>query len=127
MHHSADESDSEEEDIVVTRQQEQVDPEEAAEFEREFSRMMAESLESRKFERKPQFDVPVPVMAKNRSHTPKHEEAPKEASDAGPGTMAFSLLTKKGKSQQVGREGRVCPISYSSPKLTPHLGKDSDG
>lgn len=119
MHHSADGSDSEEEDIVVTRQQEQVDPEEAADFEREFSRVMAESLESRKFERKPQFDVPVPVMAKNRSHTPKHDEAPKEVAevdaDAGPGTMAFSLLTKKGKSQQVGGEGGVCSVLCQAP------------
>lgn len=100
--HSADGSDSEEENIVVTRQQEEVDPEDAADFEREFSRMMAESLESRKFERKPQFDVAIPVAAKNRSHTPKHEEMPKELPEAGPEKMAFSLLTKKGKGQQVG-------------------------
>lgn len=115
MHHSADGSDSEEEDIVVTRQQEQVDPEEAADFEREFSRMMAESLESRKFERKPQFDVPVPVMAKNRSQTPKHDEPPKQAADAGPGKMAFSLLTKKGKAQQVGGKRGLFPF-YTEPQ-----------
>lgn len=83
--------------------------------------MMAESLESRKFERKPQFDAPVPVMAKNRSHTPKHEEAPKETADAGPGKMAFSLLTKKGKGQQVGRADAVGLILYEAPKLTPRF------
>lgn len=64
--------------------------------------MMAESLESRKFERKPQFDVAIPVAAKNRSHIPKHEETPKETSEVGSEKMAFSLLTKKGKGQQVG-------------------------
>lgn len=111
-HHSVDESDSEEEDIVVTRQQEEVDPEDAADFEREFSRMMAESMESRKFERKPQFDVPIPVAAKNRSHTPKPEEEPKESPESGSGTMAFSLLTKKGKGQQVGEKGDVDPFLH---------------
>ena len=74
--------------------------------------MMAESLESRKFERKPQFDVPIPVVAKNRSHTPKIEEAPKETPDTGPGKMAFSLLTKKGKGQQVRRDESCTPFLY---------------
>ncbi|MBE3048485.1 hypothetical protein IMZ48_39480, partial [Candidatus Bathyarchaeota archaeon] len=105
-------------------QQEEVDPEDAADFEREFSRMMAESMESRKFERKPQFDVPIPVAAKNRGHPPKHEEEPKEASEAkeapedGPGKMAFSLLTKKGKGQQVSGKRRGSPRLYYIPVLT---------
>jgi len=87
----------------VTRQAEEVDPEDAADFEREFSRMMAESLESRKFERKPQFDVPVPIRAKNRDLT-KLDEGTAVNSESTSGTMAFSLLTKKGKGQQVSRE-----------------------
>lgn len=74
---------------------------------------MAESLESRKFERKPQFDVPIPVMAKNRSHTPKQEEGPKRVPETGPGTMAFSLLTKKGKGQQVSRQYKRALLAFT--------------
>lgn len=93
-------SDSEDEAIVVTRQQEQIDPEAEAEFEREYAKMMAESLESRKFERKPLFDVPLPVRGKS-----KESATAADSGDTGvpapSSTMAFSLLTKKGNRQQV--------------------------
>ena len=101
-HNSSRASDSgeEEEAIVVTRKEENIDPEYEAEFEREFAKMMAESLESRKFERKPLFDVPLPVR-------PKAKEA-QAATEGGDGaepspsaTTSFSLLTKKGNRQQV--------------------------
>lgn len=62
-------SESEEEEIVVTREKTEVDPEEEAEFEREFAKMMAESLDSRKFERKQQFDLPLPIKLKPREST----------------------------------------------------------
>lgn len=96
--HSGHDSDFNEE-IVVTRQEEAVDPEDEADFEREYAKMMADSLESRKFERKQLFDVPLPVRPKYReaagSIEPSHESA-------GSGrTMAFSLMTKKGNRQQV--------------------------
>ncbi|XP_044721990.1 MIF4G domain-containing protein [Hirsutella rhossiliensis] len=95
---SAHESDFNEEAIIVTRQEEAIDPQDEAEFEREYARMMAESLESRKFERKQLFDVPLPVRPKNRdlaTSTSQGEEG------APPGnTMAFSLLTKRGNRQQ---------------------------
>lgn len=92
------------ESIVVTRQQEAVDPEDEAEFEREYAKMMAESLESRKFERKQLFDVPLPLRAKGRDplvltstgDMPEEPSAPPETR-----TMAFSLLTKRGNRQQV--------------------------
>ncbi|KAM0557949.1 hypothetical protein ACHAPJ_005113 [Fusarium lateritium] len=94
---SDDESTFDEEAIVVTRQEEEVDPEDEADFEREYAKMMAESLESRKFERKQLFDVPLPVRSKNRETT---------STEGGEGEpppghkMAFSLLTKKGNRQQ---------------------------
>ncbi|OAP55447.1 hypothetical protein AYL99_10420 [Fonsecaea erecta] len=47
----------EEEQIVVLRQEEHLDPEAEAEFDRAFEKMMAESLDSRKFERKTHFDT----------------------------------------------------------------------
>ncbi|KAH6953288.1 hypothetical protein HG530_000031 [Fusarium avenaceum] len=94
---SDDESAFDDEAIVVTRQEEEVDPEDEADFEREYAKMMTESLESRKFERKQLFDVPLPVRSKNRdanSTEGGEDELP-------PGqTMAFSLLTKKGNRQQ---------------------------
>ncbi|KAI1079092.1 ARM repeat-containing protein [Whalleya microplaca] len=84
---------SEEEAIVVTRKEEEVDPEDEADFEREYAKMMSESLESRKFDRKPLFDVPLPVRSK------KTDAEGANGEDA-PSMMAFSLLTKKGNRQQ---------------------------
>ncbi|KAK4450704.1 regulator of nonsense transcripts 2 [Podospora aff. communis PSN243] len=92
-------SDEFEAEIVVTRQEEEIDPEDEADFEREYAKMMAESLESRKSERKQQFDLPLPVRPKVREHTAGGESA--EGVTENPGTtMAFSLLTKKGNRQQ---------------------------
>lgn len=82
--------------IVVTREEEAVDPEEEAEFEREYAKMMAESLDSRKFDRKPVFDVPLPVRSKTKDGVPG--EATTEPVPPA-GKMAFSLLTKKGNRQ----------------------------
>ncbi|KAF7872331.1 hypothetical protein EAF04_003254 [Stromatinia cepivora] len=95
-------NESEEEKFSVTRQEEEIDPEDEADFEREYAKMMAESLDSRKFERKATFDVPLPMRRKDRETT-NPSELPKETSSAnGPsgGTMAFSLLTKRGNRQQ---------------------------
>ena len=68
--------------------------------------MMAESLESRKFERKTLFDVPLPVRPKNREPSASMVQGSmaQEAESPAPGSnnkMAFSLLTKKGNRQQV--------------------------
>jgi regulator of nonsense transcripts 2 len=100
---SAPATDSEEESIVVTRQEEEVDPEDEAEFEREYAKMMAESLESRKHDRKPAFDVPLPMKRKDRDASAMNDSwAEESASPSTPsGTMAFSLLTKRGNRQQV--------------------------
>ncbi|KAI1756642.1 MIF4G domain-containing protein [Xylaria castorea] len=91
-------SDSEEEAIVVTKKAEEFDPEAEAEFDRELAKMMAESLESRKFDRKQLFDVPLPLRSKTRDPltTTDSEEQNKDSAN----TMAFSLLTKKGNRQQ---------------------------
>ncbi|KAI1280979.1 MIF4G domain-containing protein [Xylaria sp. FL0933] len=91
-------SDSEEEAIVVTKKAEEFDPEAEAEFDREFAKMMAESLESRKFDRKPMFDVPLPLRSKTRD--PVVNTDSEEKNGDGASTMAFSLLTKKGNRQQ---------------------------
>lgn len=98
---SARETDSEEESIVVTRQEEEVDPEDEAEFEREYAKMMAESLDSRKHERKATFDVPLPMRRKETTATESSADESASPSTASTGTMAFSLLTKRGNRQQV--------------------------
>lgn len=59
--------------------------------------MMAESLESRKFERKQLFDVPLPVRSRNRE--PSMSTGTGEPQQNG--KMAFSLMTKRGNRQQV--------------------------
>lgn len=82
----------------MTRQEEVVDPEDEAEFEREYAKMMSESLESRKFERKQLFDVPLPVRSRNREQS---MSTPGSGETGQSGTMAFSLMTKRGNRQQV--------------------------
>ena len=92
---------SEDEEIFVTRKEEQIDPEEAADFDRAFQSMMAESMDSRKFERRTMFDVPLPMRPVQRQPINDDEEE-REIQPEGPQTtMAFSLMTKKGNRQQV--------------------------
>lgn len=96
-------SESEEEHIVVTRPDDEKDPEADAEFDRELAKMMAESLDSRKFERKPMFDVPLPMRRAQRDGSTPAEDSGGEAPAAveRPNMMKFSLLSKRGNRQQV--------------------------
>ncbi|RUP46340.1 nonsense-mediated mRNA decay 2 protein [Jimgerdemannia flammicorona] len=56
------EDDDEEDVVVLTNKEERVPDEDDEEFEKEFSRMIAESIEARKFERKAAtLDVPIPM------------------------------------------------------------------
>lgn len=91
--------DSDDEAIIVTREEEQFDPEWDAEFEREYAKMMSEGAESRKLERRPVFDVALPVRARAREAT-SGDQADGGAEAPTP-KMAFSVLTKKGNKQQV--------------------------
>ncbi|KNG85411.1 hypothetical protein ANOM_007118 [Aspergillus nomiae NRRL 13137] len=100
-------SDSEDEQIFVTRQEEERDPEAEAEFDREFEKMMAESMDSRKFERKGVFDIPLPMKRAPRDaagesapETSQPQPQPQPKPLPQPSTMAFSLMTKKGNKQQ---------------------------
>lgn len=77
--------------------------------------MMAESLESRKFDRKPQFDVPLPMRSSKTRDTAKPEEI-----DNNPANMmAFSLLTKRGNRQQV--RNHSCCIKLRTDNARPGL------
>ena len=66
--------------------------------------MMSESLDSRKFDRKPMFDVPLPMRrAPREATTAAAEDSGNEGIATPPktDTMAFALMTKKGNRQQV--------------------------
>jgi regulator of nonsense transcripts 2 len=91
----------EEEQITVTRQEDERDPEADAEFDRELAKLMSESVESRKFERKPVFDVPLPMRRAREPTTTSEESGEAAAAQNGPtNTMKFSLLSKRGNKQQ---------------------------
>lgn len=84
-----------------------MDPEAEADFERAFEKMMAESLDSRKFERRAQFDVPLPIRKIQRMPVESTEEEPSVIPEPDANTMAFSLMTKKGNRQQVRTSMRI--------------------
>ncbi|KAF2760590.1 ARM repeat-containing protein, partial [Pseudovirgaria hyperparasitica] len=102
--HNEDSSEEEEEDeqIVVTRQENERDPEADADFDRELAKLMSESMDSRKFDRKPVFDVPLPMRRGREAAAATSEEEPIQAPEvpSGPGTMKFSLLSRRGNRQQ---------------------------
>ena len=94
-----------EEEIVVTRQEEERDPEAEAEFDRELAKMMSDSLDSRKFDRKAMFDVPLPMRKAPREASTTADDSDNEvlASPQPTNIMAFSLMTKRGNKQQARR------------------------
>ncbi|CAG8831399.1 23766_t:CDS:2, partial [Racocetra persica] len=86
-----EEVDDDTELVVHTNRQDKISLEEDEEFEREFSRMMTESMESRKYERKPaMLDVAIPM----------HPKSIDKAADHIDGSVSFTLLVKKGNKQQ---------------------------
>lgn len=119
----------EEEQIVVTRPEDQRDPEADAEFDRELAKMMADSVESRKFDRKPIFDVPLPMRrgreTPSASSAPVSEDTQERAAAAaappptGPGTMKFALLSKRGNKQQVSLLLRMTRFSSCAKMINP--------
>jgi regulator of nonsense transcripts 2 len=96
-------SEDDEEHIIVTRQEDQRDPELDADFDRELAKMMADSIDSRKLERKALFDVPLPMRRGAIQRDPLMEDhAPTEPQSSAnpPGMMKFSLLSKRGNRAQ---------------------------
>ncbi|KAG2176994.1 hypothetical protein INT43_007648 [Umbelopsis isabellina] len=90
--------DDDDEDVVMLKKKDELAQEEDEEFEKEFSKMMSESVESRKFEKKSaMLDVPIPM------HLRGGQDRRTTAANPDPtnGKMSFTLLTKKGNRQQV--------------------------
>ncbi|KAF9908195.1 hypothetical protein EC991_010121 [Linnemannia zychae] len=95
--HAMRQMDDEEQAVVLTNQHKPVEALDE-DFEREYLKMMTESLESRKFERKHlTLDVAIPVL-----RTADRREEPVLAN---PDHVAFTLLTKKGNKQQLKTVG----------------------
>lgn len=109
------ESEEEEEEAVVVHDQFAKGPskEEDDEFEKEFNRILQESVESRRSEKRVMtyFDVPIPVrMARqNKQDAAGDDEDSSEGEEASKG-VTFSVLTKKGSKQQVRVLGVEIPI-----------------
>ncbi|KAF2456174.1 armadillo-type protein [Lineolata rhizophorae] len=103
---ASESSSDEEERIVVTRPEDDRDPEAEAEFDRELAKLMAESMEGRKFDRKPVFDVPLPMRkapapsAAAGSGDDEGNEGAQSQTQQPADTMKFSLLSRKGNKQQ---------------------------
>jgi regulator of nonsense transcripts 2 len=94
-------SDDEEEQIIVTRPEDERDPEADAEFDRELAKLMTEGAESRKFERKPVFDVPLPMRRVREANTIAEDSGGEAPPPPPPNNMMkFSLLSKRGNKQQ---------------------------
>jgi regulator of nonsense transcripts 2 len=80
---------------------------------------MAEGVESRKFERKPLLDVPLPMRRTTRevpnNHVDENDrdtQQPVKTNDTG--MMKFDLLSKKGNRQQVCNFGLISLITVSA-------------
>lgn len=63
--------------------------------------MMSESLDSRKFERKAMFDIPLPMRPVQHDVAAGSDDEEQPREEFKPNTMAFSLMTKRGNRQQV--------------------------
>ncbi|ORX47013.1 ARM repeat-containing protein [Hesseltinella vesiculosa] len=87
----------EEDEVVVLKSQEQRRKEEDDEFEKEFSKMISDSIDSRKHEKKAaMLDVPIPMNLRGAQDRRSREQD--RVSQTG--GMMFTLLTKKGNRQQ---------------------------
>ncbi|KAI9031872.1 armadillo-type protein [Phycomyces nitens] len=92
-------NDGDEDVVVLKHKEEPISTEDDDEFEREFSKMMSESIESRKFEKKSVIlDVPIPMNLRGAQDRRTAAQSRVNEDDSH---MSFTLLTKKGNRQQV--------------------------
>jgi len=110
----AQSSDEEEEEAVVVHDQFAKGPtqEEDDEFEKEFNKIMQDSVESRRSEKRVMtlFDVAIPVRSRQSKQEAAagHQSEASEEEEEPEGSVTFAVLTKKGNKQQV----RLCRDSY---------------
>ncbi|THZ21098.1 ARM repeat-containing protein [Aureobasidium pullulans] len=121
-------TEDEEEHIVVTRPEDQRDPEADAEFDRELAKMMAESVESRKFDRKPVFDVPLPMRkTATATSTPNSEPAQPTRSIDLPSDSNFAVAMRSQQEQARAEQQRIknLVLNYDLRDDDPNDGESS--
>lgn len=94
--------DDEEEEKVILRNVKEEEFDQAAEdeFNREFAKLLADTTDIRRPDRKtaaPVFDTAVPLIRKANA-----EVEDNQSKQIGANSMKFALLSKKGNKQQVG-------------------------
>jgi regulator of nonsense transcripts 2 len=92
--HQTDEEEQDQEVVLIRdSKKDEIDEEAAADFDREFAKMMADTTDARRGDSRrappPVFDTAIP-------HVKKREER-----EAAEGRMSFTLLSKRGNRQQV--------------------------
>ncbi|TIA31563.1 ARM repeat-containing protein [Aureobasidium pullulans] len=121
-------TEDEEEHIVVTRPEDQRDPEADAEFDRELAKMMAEGVESRKFDRKPVFDVPLPMRkTATATSTPNSEPAQPTRSIDLPSDSNFAVAMRSQQEQARAEQQRIknLVLNYDLRDDDPNDGESS--
>lgn len=83
--------------------EDELDPEAEADFERELAKMMSESLETRKADRRPMLDIALPVKRTQRETPGTPQEGIEGAKPISMDTVKFSLLSKRGNRPQVSQ------------------------
>lgn len=81
----------------MTRPEEARDPEAEADFDREFAKMMAESMDERRSEKRSMQDISMPMRRSQQDSSVDDEEH----RDIPTTTTKFALLSKKGNKAQV--------------------------
>jgi hypothetical protein len=99
----AEEQQSDESEKFVVHMQEQIVNEQAiADFDSEFNKLIQESLEGRKNEKRlAAFDVAIPTMKGRGGTASVTSTANSSSSNVDEKEVVFNLLTKKGNKQQV--------------------------
>jgi hypothetical protein len=104
-----DDDDDDDANVILIKdaKQEELDREEQEAFNREFAKMLADTTDVRKVDRKtapPVFDTAVPLI---RRQQPASENDDAKAVVGNTSHMQFSLLSKKGNKQQVSEPARM--------------------
>jgi len=104
-----DDDDDDDANVILIKdaKQEELDREEQEAFNREFAKMLADTTDVRKIDRKtapPVFDTAVPLI---RRQPPASENDDAKPVVGSTGHMQFSLLSKKGNKQQVSGSSLV--------------------
>ena len=104
-----DDDDDDDDNVVLIKdaKEEEYDQEEEDAFNREFAKMLADTTDARKVDRKtapPVFDTAVPLIRRQQQQAQQDSGPPEPKTNH----MQFSLLSKKGNKQQVITRLRPC-------------------